>query len=348
MKASTHIKLLAAGSILLFGRYLASTALSSKKRKGGLGRFKRVKSQHITCTSGNDWYAEFDGPEDAQPVVIIHGLQSTRLQWYYQQEHLRKNYRLVLLDLPGHGRSGAALTLSLPTLASDLKQVLQELSLENPILYGHSIGGMILQVYCIKYNRKESGRESNHPKDAGDVNSDGTVRIKGIVVHNSSYTNPLKTCLLPDFMRLIEAPVAIPYLNYVKAHPLAFRLMSRFNFGTGLSVVFYRFLLFAGVQSSKELDQICRAAAICPPEVAADGVLQTFKMNAGRSLHKINTPCLVIGAENDRIVRPKTAVYIASQVQNGKAVILPGGHMNLIEYPNLVNKALTDFFKELV
>jgi pimeloyl-ACP methyl ester carboxylesterase len=319
-------KLLATGLWLLFGRYALSYLLSSRKPKARLRRFRPVSAEHITCPSGNTWYAELDGPQDAQPIVIIHGLQGTHLQWYHQQKHLRDHYRLILLDLPGHGRSGKPSRFEVPVMAADLQHVLAQLSVQRPILYGHSIGGMILLRYCINYNND---------------------LVKGLILQNCSYTNPMKTIVFPHFMQFIEKPVIIPYLRFVKRHVLFFNVLSRLNYFSGLSIVFYRFLLFSGSQSARELRHLCYSAAICSSEVSAQGILNAMKQETGPTLHRISTRCLVIGGENDRVIRPQTALYIAGHVQNGTPCIIPGGHLNLVEYVDEVNTAVSSFIKSL-
>ncbi|MDB5020616.1 MAG: alpha/beta hydrolase fold protein [Pedobacter sp.] len=326
-KSSVNFKLLAAGLWFLIGRYAVSYLVSSRKKQGRLRQIPPLSKQHIQCPSGNIWYAELDGPQHAQPIVLIHGLQSTRLQWYYQQKELRNKYKVVLLDLPGHGKSGTAISLSIPIMAADLNHILKQLSINKPYLYGHSIGGMTLLNYCINYN-------NNH--------------IKGVILQNCSYTDPMKTCLFPGFMQFIEKPLIVPYLHFVKRHSIAFSLLSRINFLSGLSIVFYRFLLFSGPQSAKELRQLCRVAALCPAYVSADGILSTLKQETAPLLHRITAPCLVIGSENDRIIRPQTAYSIGDAVQNGRISILAGGHLNLIEYAEEVNAVVNDFLRTTI
>jgi len=321
-----NIKLVVAGLSLLFGRYIVSALVSNPKRRNTLRKFKPQEQRLISCNSGNSWYAEVDGPQDAQTIVFIHGLQSSKLQWYHQQKRFRGSHRLVLLDLPGHGRSPKAAQFSIPMLSADLQEVLSILSVHQPILYGHSIGGMILLDYCIKY--------SNKP-------------VRGLVVHNCSYTNPLKSCLFPLFMRSIEVPVVRPFMELVKRHPGVFSLLGRINYYAGLSIAFYRMLLFSGAQTAAELRQLCYVAAVCPPQVVANGIQSTLDFDVSGRLNRISTPCLVIGSEVDRLIRPPAAFYIARHVQHGRVHILSGGHMNMVEYPDQVNNVLARFFKSL-
>jgi pimeloyl-ACP methyl ester carboxylesterase len=324
--SKTNVMFAAAGLSLLFGRYIVSALVSNPRRKNALKKFKPEQKRLITCNSGNSWYAELDGPPDAQTIVLIHGLQSSRLQWYHQQKQFRSTYRLLLLDLPGHGRSPKAAQFSIPVLSADLAEVLSALSAHNPILYGHSIGGMILLDYSIKYKDRPA---------------------RGLVVHNCSYTNPLQSCQFPVFMQIIEMPVVRPFLELAKRRHRLFSLLGRLNYYTGLSIAFYRFLLFSGAQTAAELRQLCHVAAVTPPEVVASGVLSTLDFDVSRDLQRIGTPCLVIGGEDDRLIRPRAAFYIARHVQHGRPLIISGGHMNMVEHPGKVNAVLGRFLKSL-
>jgi pimeloyl-ACP methyl ester carboxylesterase len=324
--SKTKVMFAVAGLSLLFGRYIVSALVSNPRRKNALKKFKPEQKRLITCNSGNSWYAELDGPPDAQTIVFIHGLQSSGLQWYHQQKQFRSSYRLLLLDLPGHGRSPKAAQFSIPVLTADLAEVLSVLFVHNPILYGHSIGGMILLDYSIKHKDKP---------------------IRGLVVHNCSYTNPLKSCLFPLLMRSIEMPLVRPFMELAKRQSIIFSLLGRLNYYAGLSIAFYRMLLFSGAQTAAELRQLCHVAAVTPPEVVASGVLSTLDFDVSRNLHRIATQCLIIGSEDDRLIRPRAAYYIARHVQHGRAQILSGGHMNMVEYPGQINNALARFFSSL-
>jgi pimeloyl-ACP methyl ester carboxylesterase len=318
--------LIVAGLFFAFGRYPISWLLSSKKKAGKMKNDVPGHSQLVHCPSGNILYVETDGPEDAQPIVIIHGLNASRLQWHYQRMLLRQEYRLIFIDLPGHGRSAKPAILSIPVLASDLDAVLQQLNVENPVLYGHSIGGMVLMDYCTKgYSRQ----------------------IKGIVIHNSAFTNPFKTCLFPELMLALQEPVVVPFLRYVIRNPRLFGILGRINYLNGLSLIFYRFLLFSGAQTSNQLRFLCKLAALCPPEVTAEGILRTLEFNASNTLHKISVPCLVVGGTLDRIVQPGTAQYIRKHIPGAQLKIINGGHLNLVEHADDVNVILRNFMQNL-
>ncbi len=47
---------------------------------------------------------DIDGPAAGPPIVFVHGTRLSRTMWRAQMDDLRDTYRVVALDLPGHGR----------------------------------------------------------------------------------------------------------------------------------------------------------------------------------------------------------------------------------------------------
>lgn len=78
-------------------------------------------------------------------VLFVHCWGCNREFWAPQIEAVRTaGYRVVTLDLPGHGESGAnRAEWSVVALASDVQAVADALGLERIILVGHSMGGPV-------------------------------------------------------------------------------------------------------------------------------------------------------------------------------------------------------------
>lgn len=92
------------------------------------------------------------GPVDAPAVLLIHGWSQHHLCWSKQlQSPLATVFRLVTLDLRGHGASEAPLDLESYTSgalwADDVAAVIQTLGLVSPTLVGWSYGGLIIGDY---------------------------------------------------------------------------------------------------------------------------------------------------------------------------------------------------------
>ncbi len=74
-------------------------------------------------------------------VLLIHGWSCDRTYWRTQIEPLAASYRVVTIDLAGHGDSGRdRLHWTLPAFGEDIRAVADELDIERAILVGHSMG----------------------------------------------------------------------------------------------------------------------------------------------------------------------------------------------------------------
>lgn len=77
-------------------------------------------------------------------LVFIHGWACDRSFWREQLDAFAGDYRVVSLDLAGHGDSKAdRIAWSAASLAGDVQAVVEELDLNKVILVGHSLGGPI-------------------------------------------------------------------------------------------------------------------------------------------------------------------------------------------------------------
>ncbi len=87
-------------------------------------------------------YVDFGQGETS--LVFVHGWCCDMLHWEAQLEEFKKDYRVVALDLGGHGASGAGRAQwTLESLGKDVQAVVEHLDLKQVILVGHSLGGPV-------------------------------------------------------------------------------------------------------------------------------------------------------------------------------------------------------------
>ncbi|PHM27793.1 alpha/beta fold hydrolase [Xenorhabdus budapestensis] len=81
------------------------------------------------------------------PVLLIHGNSSSKEIFRHQIEYFKKDYRVLALDLPGHGASSNASdprqTYSMPGYARTVIEVLDKLGINRVVVLGWSLGGHI-------------------------------------------------------------------------------------------------------------------------------------------------------------------------------------------------------------
>ncbi|MDX7989321.1 alpha/beta hydrolase [Xenorhabdus sp. 12] len=81
------------------------------------------------------------------PVLLIHGNSSCKEIFRYQIDYLKGKYRVLALDLPGHGASSNAsepqLAYSMPSYAHTVIEVLEKIGINRWVVFGWSLGGHI-------------------------------------------------------------------------------------------------------------------------------------------------------------------------------------------------------------
>lgn len=87
-----------------------------------------------------------------QPIVLLHGFVGDHHYWDLVMEPLAKHYRVIALDLPGHGDSSLSnQTSSMEDYADEVASFVQHLQLDKISLIGHSLGGYITMAFVDKY-----------------------------------------------------------------------------------------------------------------------------------------------------------------------------------------------------
>ena len=90
-----------------------------------------------------------------RPLVFLHGMAGNTLAWWQQVAFFEEQYRCILVDQRGWGRS----TGSLPepwtdAFVPDLEAILEELGVEEFAVVAQSMGGWTVDAFC----RRNPGR----------------------------------------------------------------------------------------------------------------------------------------------------------------------------------------------
>src|SRR5579872_2068905 len=116
-------------------------------------------------------------------VVFVHGWTCDESSWSEQVPVFEKNYRVITLDLPGHGKSGSpksgALTMEL--FAKSIEAVRVEAKAGKIVLVGHSMGTPVIRQYARLYGANVAALV---PVDgvlhlSGGANAPNPERMKG-------------------------------------------------------------------------------------------------------------------------------------------------------------------------
>ena len=85
---------------------------------------------------------DIDGPASAPSIVFVHGTRLSRAVWRAQMDELRDAYRVVALDLPGHGVL-AERTFTVTAAADEVARVIDAAAGGRAVVVGLSLGGYV-------------------------------------------------------------------------------------------------------------------------------------------------------------------------------------------------------------
>jgi 3-oxoadipate enol-lactonase len=86
------------------------------------------------------------------PVLLVHGFPFTSELWDPIVPALEREYRLIVPDLRGHGRSQASATVTMAGYVEDLATLLDRIGEARPVvLVGMSMGGYIAFEFCRRH-----------------------------------------------------------------------------------------------------------------------------------------------------------------------------------------------------
>lgn len=95
------------------------------------------------------WYTDSG---KGMPVVLVHGYLESSEIWNGFSDRLSSEFRVIAVDLPGHGRSEVySETHSMEMMADIIRELLEKLKIEKAVLVGHSLGGYVTLAFLDLY-----------------------------------------------------------------------------------------------------------------------------------------------------------------------------------------------------
>ena len=160
---------------------------------------------------------------EGSPIVFLHGLGAQLHHFRHTLfGRLSPGYRLIALDRPGAGYSvrASGATGRLPEQAEIVRRFIEALSLEKPLVVGHSLGGAIALALAVEHPEAISGIALLAPLthlEAGVREKAGLLYIRSRLWRRiMAYTVAVPTSLryARQTLEFIFAPEAVP-ANYM-------------------------------------------------------------------------------------------------------------------------------------
>jgi pimeloyl-ACP methyl ester carboxylesterase len=88
---------------------------------------------------------ELHGPVEAgtKQLVLIHGITESRHSWRPIINRLSESYRVLAVDLRGHGESAHGEAYDPISYAGDVVETMASVGVAKPVVLGHSLGGVV-------------------------------------------------------------------------------------------------------------------------------------------------------------------------------------------------------------
>lgn len=106
---------------------------------------------------GLTYHVTVAGENNLPTIVLLHGFTGSGETWIDIRENLKEEFRIITIDLIGHGLTEAPVThhrYSMEEQLQDLENIFEQLHLSSFTLLGYSMGGRIALAYTIHYPKR--------------------------------------------------------------------------------------------------------------------------------------------------------------------------------------------------
>ncbi|WP_263971689.1 alpha/beta fold hydrolase [Leptolyngbya ohadii] len=287
--------------------------------------FRSDRVERIPRSDGSEIQVEFYEPKFAQgetgfqqlpTIILTHGWGPDSTVWYYAKKQLTEQFRVIVWDLPGLGKSRKPKNrdYSLEKYARDLNAVIEVAGDQPVILLGHSMGAMILLTFSRLF-----------PEKLGN-------RVAGLILVDGTYTNPLKTTTLSKLLLALQKPLLEPLLHLAIVLSPFLWLTSWLSYLNGSTLLTTEISGYTGRETRGQLNFSSLIGIKHSPGILARGVLAMFRFEETATLPHIPVPTLVIVGKTDIATRPFASDRMSRDIPQAELrVLAPGGHMALME-----------------
>jgi pimeloyl-ACP methyl ester carboxylesterase len=257
------------------------------------------------------------GRRDAPAIILLHGSNASLHTWEPLVKRLGGTYRIVTLDLPGHGLTGGTpdKDYSADGMIAAVDVVAAKLGLDHFILGGNSMGGWVSWRYALAQPARVDALllidAAGMPLRPGEKRPESNV---GFRVLEYPFGRWLATRITPRM--LVEQSLRGSIEKQVIVDDA---MIDRY----------WELLRFPGNRAATVL----RARMDREPAMAA-------------RVGEIRAPTLILFGDKDRLINPSAAKTFNERIAGSEVAMLPGiGHLPMEEAPDATAAAIADFLK---
>ena len=165
---------------------------------------------------------------NAQWVIFLHGIGGSIATWKKQVEAF-KDYNILLIDLPGHGKSEQKEDITVKSVNESIKEVMDHLHIAKADFVSLSLGTLVALHFAIKY-----------PKRVKTIVLGGSIlNIEGFYKFLMKLTCAIKRFVPYRLLYNILAKIMLPKKNHKLSRKIFIRESLKMNRKTFLSWLNY-------------------------------------------------------------------------------------------------------------
>lgn len=303
--------LLVALIVLVAWLYTPNTSWQEMRDKYAL-----ADSQFVQLDNGVNMHYRDHGNPAGKAIVLIHGTSDSLRTWDHLIPLLQDDYRLIAMDLPGHGLSSQHpdRDYSRRSLSASVQQLMQHLKVDSATLVGNSLGGNI----------------------AWRTAAIAPAKVDALVLLDPSGSPPVENKKSNIGFRLLGTSVGRQLGKIFTPRALVEKSLIGTVYDAELvsDAVTDRYWELLRLPGNR--DTLTELALI------------QWNQEAWQRIGEIEEPTLIIWGAEDHITPTKNAPVFDEAMANSRLLIYPEvGHLPMLEVPDKTAQDIRDFLQSL-
>ncbi len=283
-----------------------------------IDKYKDDKSFLYFLPSGAEAHIREDGNRDKPPLLMLHGSNASLHTWNKIIDELRDDYRIISIDLPGHGLTGITPQDDYSIMGMTLftREIVDAFDLEDVTIIGNSMGGEVALRFALTFPRDVKALVLISSSGIDRDKEDGSVGAFALA--SSDFGRTIMRYFTPKF--LIESTLRDVVANpdEIVTDEMATRYWDLLRMAGSRDATIKR---FAERENDPSLQPILRA---------------------------VNPPTLLIWGSQDRLVKPKYGIEMNTQITGSFLKLYPqAGHLAHEEIPKQTAADIRNFLSML-
>ena len=243
------------------------------------------------------------------PIVFLHAFPLSRAMWGTQENALSSQFRIITIDLRGHGESDAPLwRYTFDQSADDVSALLDQLAIRQALFVGLSMGGYILFAFYQKYSARVKGLILADTRAQADTKEGKDGRFQMAQTAYKKGPSAIADIMIPKLLSPATVQTKQDLVQQVRA-------------------------MIEGNQISG---------------IAGDLMAMAERPDSVPLLSQIICPTQIIVGELDQATPPSDARLMADQISNARLAVIPNAaHLANMEQPEAFNRIVATFASEI-